>query len=122
MPSPPDRLSRGIEDGVLYFNGERIPLHADNSREVAAAIAKLRGALPKKSPEELSLMRRIDQNGEEGNLGQKLFQVEKCGMAVIKEFEKIANHESLGASRMFRKSAVARAQGELNRLAAEIAV
>jgi hypothetical protein len=115
-------IAPAIEDGALHFNGEAIPLNADHSRALAAAIAEMRSALPKKSPEQLSLERRLDQIIEEGELSQKLFKVEKCGMAVIQEFEKIANHESLGASRMFLKSAVARVQSELNRFAAEIGV
>jgi hypothetical protein len=115
-------IAPAIEDGALHFNGEAIPLNADNSRALAAAIAEMRSALPKKSPEQLSLARQLDQIIEEGELGQKLFKVERCGMAVIQEFEKIANHESLGASRMFLKNAVARVQAELNRLAAEIGV
>jgi hypothetical protein len=41
-------------------------------------------------------------------------------MAAIKEFEKIVSNESLGASRMFLKNAVARVCGELNRVAVEI--
>jgi hypothetical protein len=113
-------IAPAIKNGMLHFNGEAIPLNADNSRALAAAIAEMRNALPKKSPEQLSLARRIDQIIEEGNLGDRLFKVEKCGMAVIKEFEKIANHQSLGATRMFLRSAVARVQSELNRLAAEI--
>jgi hypothetical protein len=113
-------IAPAIENGVLHHNGESIPLNADNSRKVAAAVAEMRSALPKKSPEELSLMRQIDQICQEGELQERLFKTEKCGMAVIKEFEKIASHESLGASQMFLKSAVARVCRELNRVAAEM--
>ena len=115
-------IAPAIEDGALHFNGEVIPLNAGNSRKVAAAVAEMRSALPKKSPEERSLMRQIDQICEEANLGERLFKVEKCAMAVITEFEKIAGNESLGASRMFLENAVARVCAELNRLAVEIGV
>jgi hypothetical protein len=113
-------IAPAIDDGVLHFNGEAIPLNAENSRKVAAAVDEMRNALPKKSPEELSLARQLDQICEEVNLGQRLFKVEKCAMAAIKEFEKIAGNENLGASRMFLKNAVARVCDELYRVAAEI--
>ncbi|HEY7389541.1 MAG TPA: hypothetical protein VH640_13590 [Bryobacteraceae bacterium] len=113
-------IAPSIGNGVLHFNGEEIPLNADNSRKIAAAVAELRSAIPKKSPEQESLARQIDQIMEEAELGNRLFKVEKCAMTVVKEFEKIASHESLGASEMFLKSAVARVCRELNRVAAEI--
>ena len=53
-------ISPAIEDGALHFNGEVIPLNAGNSRKVAAAVAEMRSALPKKSPEDLSPMPQID--------------------------------------------------------------
>jgi hypothetical protein len=113
-------IAPAIEDGVLHFNGEEIPLNPENSRKVAAAVAEMRSALPKKSPEQESLMRQLDQLFEESDLQERLFKAEKCGMAVIKEFERIGNNESLGASQMFLKNAVTRLCGELNRVAAEI--
>jgi hypothetical protein len=113
-------IAPAIEDGVLHFNDEAIPLNADNSRKVAAAVAELRNALPKKSPEHLSLMRQLDQLFEEADLGERLFKVEKCAMAVVKEFEKIAGNDNLGASRMFLNSALTRVRGELDRVALEI--
>lgn len=113
-------IAPAVENGVLHFNGENIPLNAENSRRVAAAVAEMRSAIPKKSPEHESLMRQIDQIEEEIDLGNRLFKVEKCAMTAVKEFEKIAYHESLGASRMFLKSAVARVCCELNRVAAKL--
>jgi hypothetical protein len=113
-------IAPAIEDGVLHFNGDAIPLNAENSRKVAAAVAEMRSALPKKSPEEQSLARQVVQLCEETELGQRLFKIEKCGMAVVREFEKIASDEGLGASRMFLRSALTRVQGELNRVALEI--
>jgi hypothetical protein len=112
-------IAPAIEDGLLRHNGEAIELNPENSRKVAAAVAEMRSALPKKSPEELSLTRQLNQLFEETDLGERLFKVEKCGMTVVKEFEKIATHESLGATRMFLKSAMARVHAELNRVAVE---
>src|SRR5579871_5640666 len=36
-------IAPAIENGVLRFNGEEIPLNAENSRRVAAAVAEMRG-------------------------------------------------------------------------------
>jgi hypothetical protein len=113
-------IAPAIENGVLHFDGEDILLNADNSRKIAAAVAEMRSAIPKKSPEQESLARQIDQIMEESDLQNRLFKVEKCAMSIVKEFEKIASHESLGASRMFLKSSVSRVREEMNRIAAEI--
>jgi hypothetical protein len=113
-------IAPAIEDGVLHHNGEAIPLNADNSRKVAAAVAEMRSALPKKSPEQESLVQQIKQLCQETDLQQRLFKLEKCGLAVVREFEKIAGHESLGMSQTFLKSALTKVRGELNRVALEI--
>jgi hypothetical protein len=51
-----------IENGVLRFNCEEIPLNAENSRKVAAAVAEMRSSIPK------SL-----RNGETWSDGSTLF-------------------------------------------------
>jgi hypothetical protein len=104
-------IAPAIEEGVLHFNGERIPLNADNSRKVAAAVAEMRSTLPKKSAEE---------PGEESNLKQRLSKVEKCGIALVREFEKIVAEESQGPSRMFVRSALSHVRNELNRVGMQI--
>jgi hypothetical protein len=115
-------IAPAIENGVLYFNGEAIPLDADNSRKVAAAVAEMRSALPKKSPEQQDMIRRINQIMEETNLEQRLFKLEKCALTIVEEFEKIARHESLGASILFLRNALSRLRGEMDRVALEIGV
>jgi hypothetical protein len=112
-------IAPNIGEGVLYFNGEAIDLTADNSRKVAAAVAEMRSALPKRSPEEESLVQQINQICQETNLQQRLFKLEKCCIRIVSEFEQIASHESLGASRMFLNSALSRVRGELDRVALE---
>ncbi|HEY7389685.1 MAG TPA: hypothetical protein VH640_14310 [Bryobacteraceae bacterium] len=115
-------IAPAIENGVLHFNDEAIPLNAENSRKVAAAVAEMRSALTKKSPEEQSMVRQVNQLLEETSLDQRLFKLEKCALTVVKEFEKIASHESLGASILFLRNALSRLRGEMDRVALEIGV
>jgi hypothetical protein len=112
-------IAPAIEDGALRFHGEAIPLNADYSRKLAAAVAEMRSTLPKKSPEDLSLARQLDQIMAEGDLVERLFKLENYVMAAIKELEKIASDENVGVPRMLLKNAVARVCGELNRVAVE---
>jgi hypothetical protein len=42
-------IAPAVSDGVLHHNGEAIALTAENSRKVAAAVAEIRSAMPKKS-------------------------------------------------------------------------
>jgi hypothetical protein len=113
-------IAPAIEDGVLHYNGKDIPLTADNSREVAAAVAEMRSALPKKSSEEQSVMWEINQLLDATELENKLFRLEKCGLVLVKEFEKIASQVTLATSQMFLKSALLRMRSELDRVAVEI--
>jgi hypothetical protein len=113
-------IAPAIEDGVLHFNGEAIPLNADNSRKVAAAVAEMRNALPKKSSEEQGLMRQLNQLLDATALEERLFKLEKCGLVLVQEFEKIAGEMSLATSQMFLKSALTRVRSELDRVAVEI--
>jgi hypothetical protein len=57
-------IAPAVSDGVLHHNGEAIALTAENSEKVAAVVAEMRSALPKKSAEPnhpaLDLKQRID--------------------------------------------------------------
>jgi hypothetical protein len=46
--------------------------------------------------------------------------LEKCALTIVEEFEKIARHESLGASILFLRNALSRVRGEMDRVALEI--
>ncbi len=73
-------------------------MNAENSRKVAAAVADLRRALPKKPP--MDLERRIAK-------------LEKTCAAVIAEFERISNDQGIGTARTLFQSALTRARAEL---------
>jgi hypothetical protein len=88
-------IAPAISDGVLHHNGEAIVLTSENSQKVAAVVAEMRSALPKKpskpsEPEQITL-RRIQELARNcaGNLA---------------ELDKIARDEHLGALRIFLRN------------------
>jgi hypothetical protein len=113
-------IAPAIADGMLHFNGDAIPLDADHSRKLASAIAEMRSALPKKSSEEPGLTRQVDLLLEATELEDRLSKLEKCGVVLVQEFEKMAGQMTLATSQMFLKSALMRVRSELDRVAIEI--
>src|SRR5215813_9152441 len=97
-------IAPAIHDGVLHHNGEAIELNSENSRRVAAAVAELRSALPGRSPEFDGLIQELRDLGREMNLANRIEKLDKCGVALVAEFEKISCDEGLGAARAFFNS------------------
>jgi hypothetical protein len=104
---------------MLHYNGEAIELNAENSRRVAAAVAELRSAIPKKSPESQLLTREINELFHEDDLGKRIEKLNKCSTLLIAEFQKIGSDQGLGVTRMLFNSALIRVRTELGRVAME---
>jgi hypothetical protein len=112
-------IAPAIQNGALHFQGEAIELNPENSRRVAAVVAELRSAIPKRSAESRSLMREIQDLCHEADLTVRIEKLNECGMALVAEFEKISSDEGLGPARMLWNSALAHIRSELGRVAAE---
>jgi hypothetical protein len=112
-------IAPAIQDGALHYNGEAIELNSQNSLKVAAAVADLRRAIPKAPPESQNLLEELRDLGHEMNLADRIEKLDKCGAALVAEFERISSDKSLGAARMLFNSALTRVHAELGRVAAE---
>jgi hypothetical protein len=112
-------IAPAIQDGKLHFNGEEIPLSPEHSRKVAAAVAEMRSAIPKRTtnPEVQRLMRELNDSQHDLHLGERIVKLHECCMAIVKELERISSDERLSDSRMIFNSAVAAAYEEFGRLA-----
>ena len=53
-------LAPAVDNGVLNLNGEQIELTIENSRKVAAAVSKVRQAIPSKKDADLTVVERIE--------------------------------------------------------------
>jgi len=111
-------ISPAIQDGALHYNGEAIELNAVNSRKVSAAVAELRRAIPKASPESQKLLHELRDLGHELSLATRIEKLDKCGAGLVAEFERISSDEGLGGARILFNSALTRVRAELGRVAA----
>jgi hypothetical protein len=112
-------IAPSIQDGALLYQGEAIELNSENSRRVAAVVAELRNALPKRSAESRSLMREVQGLCHEADLTVRIEKLNECGKALVAEFEKISGDEGLGLARILLNSALANVRSELGRVAME---
>jgi hypothetical protein len=80
-------IAPAVSEGVLHHNGEAIALTAENSRKVAAVIAEVRSALPKKSPQPSDRSQDVRRGIQE--LGQRCSEI-------LAGLDKIPGHEFLG--------------------------
>ena len=112
-------IAPAIQDGALHFRGEVIELNPGNSRRVAAAVAELRSAIPKRTAESRSLMREVEGLCHEADLTVRIGKLNECCTALVAEFEKISRHKGLGPARLLWNSAVINVRSELARVAAE---
>ena len=112
-------IAPSLQDGALHYRGEVIELNPENARRVAAVVAELRSALPKRIAESRSLEREIRGLCHEADLTVRIEKLNDCGTALVAEFEKISHDESLGTARMLFHSALAHVRSELGRVAAE---
>ena len=112
-------IAPAIQDGALHYQGETIELNPENSRKVAAVVAELRSALPKRVAESRSLMREVQSLCHEVDLTVRIEKLNECGTALVAEFEKISRDEGLGQGRALFNSALANLRSELGRVAEE---
>lgn len=100
-------IAPSIKDGALYFNGESIELNAENSREVAAAVAELRRALPaRKAARPIEMPERIEE-------------LDKRCTALLNEFRDISRMERNGENWLTFMSVLSRVYSALARIALE---
>jgi hypothetical protein len=112
-------IAPAVSDGVLHHKDEAIPLNAENSKRVAAAVAEMRSALPKKSAAELSeLAREVKDISREPDLQRRIHHLADRCIAIVAELDKIARDERLGVTRICLKNEVARVRDEILRVAA----
>jgi len=112
-------IAPAVSDGVLLHNGEAIALTAENSQKVAAAVAEMRSALPKKSAAELSeLAREVKDISREPDLQRRIRHLADRCIAIVAELDKIARDERLGVTRTWLRNEVARVREEILRVAA----
>ncbi len=110
-------IAPAIQGGALHYQGEAIELNSENSRRVAAVVAKLRNAIPKRVAESGSLMREVQGLGHELDLTVRIEKLNECATALVAEFERISSDDGLGPARMLFNSALARLRSELGRVA-----
>ena len=112
-------IAPAIQDGALHYQGEVIELNPENSRRVAAVVAELRNALPKRSTESRSLEREIRGLCHEADVTVRIEKLNECCTAVVAEFQKISRDEGLGLARALFHSTLANLRSELGRVAVE---
>lgn len=105
-----------IENGVLHHNGEAIELNSENSRKVAAAIAEMRNAIPKKTSEMSGLTQEINALLHESDVQQRIQKLAQCSFTIVAEFEKISRDEGLGDIRFYFQSTLTRVRDEMIRI------
>ena len=110
-------IAPAIQDGALHYQGEAIQLNSENSRRVAAVVAELRNALPKRVAESGSLLREVQGLCHEMDLTVRIEKLYDCGTALVAEFEKTSSDDGLGPARMLFNSALAHVRSELGRVA-----
>ena len=80
-------IAPAVSDGVLYHNGEAIALTAENSRKVAAVVAEIRSALPKKSAQSSERAQDLRRGIQEAS--------HRCS-EILAGLDKISSDEFLG--------------------------
>src|SRR5215469_12713790 len=110
-------IAPNIEEGVLRHNGEAIELNPENSRKVAAAVAELRAAIPKKSPEMQRLTQELNDLCHESNMQERIHKLAQLCFSIAKEFEKISCDERLGSTRWYFTRALTNVRDEMARVA-----
>lgn len=112
-------IAPAVSDGVLRHKGEEIPLNADNSRRVAAAVAELRSAIPKKSAQLGELAQEIREVSRGSDVQRRIRKLTDCCVAIVAELDRIAHTKRLGATRVCLQDALSRVRDEILRVTAE---
>jgi len=95
-------IAPAVKDGALHVNGEAIELNAENSRKVAAAVSRLRRAIPG---------RTVSRDPIE--------DLRRRSIALVQEFEEIAQKERDGENWPQLVALLRLLRSELTRIAAE---
>lgn len=113
-------IAPAIYDGALHVDDEAIELNSENSRKVAAAVAELRRAIPKKdrTPELQQLVDQMRAGIRDMAMEERIAGLHRCCTAVIEEFREISRQD-LGMSRMALHSSLTWVYDELGRIAME---
>ena len=105
-PFPDGEFDLIYSDGVLHHNGEAIALTPENSQKVAAAVAEMRSALPKKpaepnDPEPVPItLERIQEVAH------------RCA-ETLDELSKISHDKNLGSLRVFLQAEITRLKQQM---------
>jgi hypothetical protein len=105
-----------IQNRVLHHKGEAIELNVDNSQKLAAAVAEIRGAIPKNTS---GLSQELNDLSQERDVQQRIDRLVQCCFKILAEFENIARAETLGATRGYLQNTLAQVRDEIIRLARE---
>jgi hypothetical protein len=89
-------IAPAITDGVLHHNGEAIALIPENSQKVAAAVADMRSALPKKPAE-----RSEPEPASAPITLRQIQEVARRCAGTLDELFKISRDKNLGPLRVF---------------------
>lgn len=104
-------IAPAVKNGVLQFQGESIELSAENSRKVAAAVAELRNALPRRKAGK--------QGARSTEMHVRIAQLDKKCTVMIAEFSEIARKERCGENWLAFVSVLERMASALGRLEME---
>jgi hypothetical protein len=88
-------IAPAVSDGVLHHNGEAIGLTPENSQKVAAAVAEIRGALPKKT---------VEPANPQQDTQRRIRELARNCSESLAELSKISRDENLGVARIFLRN------------------
>lgn len=103
-----------VSDGVLHHNGEAIPINAENYRKVAAVVAEMRRALPKKTAEP----GEIEDLSREPDIQQRIHNMVGRCVAILAEVDRIAREQNSHTTRICVYTELSRLQDQMLRFAA----
>jgi hypothetical protein len=90
-------IAPAVSDGVLNHKGEAIPINGENSRKVAAAVAEIRSALPKKSAK---------SSEPAQDLKQRIHGLAEHCVEMIAALDRVVCDQHLGLTRHLRDELV----------------
>ncbi len=111
-------IAPAVSDGVLHHNGEAIPLDGENAYKVAAAVAEMRSALPKKSPDTSELAREVQDLSREPDVERRIHHLAQRCIAIVAEIDRIARDDRLRVPRISLRNELARVRDQILRVAA----
>jgi hypothetical protein len=101
-------ITPAVSDGVLHHKGEAIPINGENSRKVAAAVAEIRSALPKKST-------RPSEPAQD--LKQRMHGLAEHCVAMVARLDRTCV-EDLGLTRIYLRDELIRLRDQILQVAA----